>query len=348
MRIMILGDPLANTRRWMAGLESLDDVTVENWHFSGTSRARRLLEWARALLSIRRVIDRFDPDILIGYRVTSYGFLAAWSGRRPFVVAAQGITDVWPEGHWTTPLKAILARYALKRAALVHAWGEHMTASLVQHGASRDRLLVLPTGVDTVMFAPPATARDTDRIRLVVTRGLYSEYGHLVILRAVERLVADGVPLELHLAGSGTEEGRIREFVRIHGLEKVVFMHGAVAYRSLPALLQRCHLYLSMPETEGVSASLFEAMASGCYPIISDLPAGRGVIQTGVNGQLVPLGDDAALADAIRRAIADPAMVSTAVQGNREYVVAHADLNRNMQRFRDAYRRLLGEGGTAC
>ena len=52
-------------------------------------------------------------------------------------------------------------------------------------------------------------------------------------------------------------------------------------------LLQQSNIYISMPITEGVSASLFEAMACYCYPIVTDILGNKSWITHRENGGLV-------------------------------------------------------------
>jgi len=58
-----------------------------------------------------------------------------------------------------------------------------------------------------------------------------------------------------------------------------------------------------MPITEGVSASLFEAMATNCYPIVTNLPGNQSWIKHRENGQLIPLDDYKNLAEELIWAI---------------------------------------------
>lgn len=45
--------------------------------------------------------------------------------------------------------------------------------------------------------------------------------------------------------------------------------------------------YFSLPESDATSVSLLEAMAHGCVPIVSDIPANREWIEHGINGIIV-------------------------------------------------------------
>jgi len=78
--------------------------------------------------------------------------------------------------------------------------------------------------------------------------------------------------------------------------------------------------YLSLPRSDSVSVSVLEAMAHGCVPIVSDLPANRELLMDGVNGLVVPAGGlltRAALDELLPRAAALAAH-------NRQWVAEHA------------------------
>lgn len=111
----------------------------------------------------------------------------------------------------------------------------------------------------------------------------------------------------------------------------------------LHELLKKADIYISMPETEGVSASLFEAMACGCFPIVADLPANRAIIMDGETGLLVAVDDKDELFEKLKQAINSPSLLSDARRKNCEYVKANADLQNNMQAFVKKYTELLLE-----
>jgi glycosyltransferase involved in cell wall biosynthesis len=113
----------------------------------------------------------------------------------------------------------------------------------------------------------------------------------------------------------------------------------------LPALLRSCNVYVSMPITEGVSASLFEAMACGCYPIVSDLPANRFWIAHGDNGCLVPVDDCAALESGLLSFWNSRHRCAEVLRRNRLLVETSASLHDNVGYFIERYQGLLTAGG---
>lgn len=190
LKILLLADPLANTTQWIYGLENFGNAEVVNLHLVNKGKFKRSLEWLRMLLTIKKKVRFIDPDIVIGYRLTSYGFLAAWSGHKPCVIATQGITDIWPEDHWATGIKTWLAKYAVKHASLIQLWGAHMAPSVIELGCDPKKLFIMPRGVDTNLFSTVNTQKnyiETQSWLCVVTRGLYPEYGHLIILKAIKK-----------------------------------------------------------------------------------------------------------------------------------------------------------------
>jgi glycosyltransferase involved in cell wall biosynthesis len=94
--------------------------------------------------------------------------------------------------------------------------------------------------------------------------------------------------------------------------------------------------YLSQPSTDSVSVSVLEAMAHGCIPLLSDLPANRELVRDGENGLIV--GDHAEL-DIVRleALLANSAAVARA---NRSWIEAHALFGPAVARFLERLREI--------
>ena len=344
MKILLLCDNLNNSKQWIRGIEKYTDAKVKILHISGRNKFLRVFKFMFFLFTIGSKIRKLKPDIVIGYRITSYGFLAAWSGYKPFILAAEGETDVWPQKHWTTPFKAFLARYAIKRAELIHAWGVNMTPSIIKYGGKKDQFFVMPRGIDINLFTFNPILRKTnknDLIHFCVSRSLFPEYGHTVILEAAKKLVSDGYKIKVFIVGTGPERERIEKFIAKNNLTANIELLGYIPNIDLPEILRKSEFYLSMPETEGVSTSLFEAMGCGCFPIISDLPANRGFIRNGENGYLVPIGDFNDLYLKIKTTMDSPELYWKAINNNRQLIEEKADMKKNMQQFVNKYQNII-------
>jgi glycosyltransferase involved in cell wall biosynthesis len=78
---------------------------------------------------------------------------------------------------------------------------------------------------------------------------------------------------------------------------------GWVKHEEMPKLLSQANIYISTSLDDGTSVSLLEAMASGAFPIVTDIPSNREWISDGENGFLVPIDEERFLAEKILEAI---------------------------------------------
>jgi len=278
--------------------------------------------------------------MIIAERTTSYGFLAALSGIQPTAIAQQGKTDLWPEDSINIPLKRLLQNYAFKKASLVHAWGPIMADHMKKAKVDMSKVLVLPKGIDLNQFKNKNTA-NPNKISAIVTRSLLPEYRHDVILKAFGILHQKGIDFSLTIIGNGRQIPLLKELVKELNIEDKVIFTGRMLNTALPRLLQQSNFYLSMPVTEGVSASLFEAMACGCYPVVSDIPGNQSWIRHRENGQLIAVDDFEMLANEILWAFENMAIRNNAVLQNREFIEKHINYKTNMKIIADKYHELI-------
>jgi len=124
-------------------------------------------------------------------------------------------------------------------------------------------------------------------------------------------------------------------------IQDQVIFKGRTPNTRVAELLQKSNFYISMPTTEGVSASLFEAMACGCFPIVTDLPGNRSWINNHENGILIPNGNDKILAQEIIEAFERDIWRKAVVERNRKFVEENANYIINMKKIAAAYHELI-------
>ena len=345
-KILFLGETYrADAITWMNGLKEFGDFEIITWELKTPSntfwnRLVRIFEFNTAIFQIRKLIKKHQPDMVIAERTTSYGFLAALSGVKPAVIAQQGRTDLWPEKSILLPLKKIIQHYAFEKADLIHAWGPVMTISMRKANVAMEKVLVLPKGIDLEQFGNKKNT-PSEKITAIVTRSLMPEYRHDTILKAFGILNQKGVDFALTIVGDGKLLPTLKELAKKLKIENKVVFTGRIPNTKLPELLQESNFYLSMPITEGVSASLFEAMASNCYPIVTDIPGNQSWITHRKNGQLITIDDYKMLADELLWAFENREHRNTAVIKNRKFVEENADYNTNMEIIANKYHELI-------
>jgi glycosyltransferase involved in cell wall biosynthesis len=345
-KILFLGESYrADAITWMNGLKEFGDFEIITWELKTPSncihnRILRIFEFELAIFKIRKIIKVQQPDMVIAERTTSYGFLAALSGVKPVAIAQQGRTDLWPEKSISLPLKKLIQNYAFKKADLIHAWGPVMTISMTEANVDMNKVLVLPKGIDLATFVNINNA-NPEKICAIVTRSLLPEYRHDIILKAFAILNQKGIDFVLTILGDGAQLSKLKDLATDLGIKNKVNFTGRIPNTSLPKLLQQSNIYISMPITEGVSSSLFEAMATNCYPIVTDIAGNQSWIKHRENGQLITADDFKMLADELIWAFENNKHRNEAVLKNRIFVEKNADYNINMKIIANKYHELI-------
>ncbi|WP_284652434.1 glycosyltransferase [Flavobacterium terrisoli] len=350
-RILFLGETYrADAVTWMNGLRDFGDFEIVSWELQtkshGFYRLIRILELTKAFLTIKSIAKKFNADMVIAERTTSYGCLAALSGIRPIAIAQQGITDLWPLNSLSYPFKKIIQKYAYDKADLIHAWGKVMSDHMEASGVDMNKVMILPKGINLDFFQFN-DATDNKKINAIVTRSLNPEYQHDLILKSFALLKQKNIPFNLTIIGDGIELKKLQSLAAALNISTEVDFVGRIDNNDIPAYLQKSNFYISMPSTEGVSASLFEAMACGCFPIVSDLPGNRHWIEQKVNGILATFENEFNLAGELEWAFQNTDFTQKVIIANRKFVEDNANYEINMKKIALKYHDLISDKSTS-
>jgi glycosyltransferase involved in cell wall biosynthesis len=143
-----------------------------------------------------------------------------------------------------------------------------------------------------------AAAGGAEPWRLVTVGSLAQPYkGHDVLLDALARLDAYGVPSVLSIVGDGRQRAALAAQARALGLgARVTFARRVPPGAAVRALLDAADLFVLPSRTEGLPRALLEAMARGLPALAT---AVGGVPELLPAARLAPAGDAAALATRI-------------------------------------------------
>lgn len=178
----------------------------------------------------------------------------------------------------------------------LYRWSEH---------AAWPKIEVVHCGLDAAFHgAGPAPA--VPSCRLVCVGRLCEQKGQLLLLEAVSRLVRNGTPIELVLAGDGEMRGEIEALSRALGLRERVRITGWIDSAQVRDEILAARALVLPSFAEGLPVVIMEAMAL-CRPVISTFVGGIAeLVRPGEDGWLVPAGDVVALAAAIELCLATP------------------------------------------
>jgi glycosyltransferase involved in cell wall biosynthesis len=166
---------------------------------------------------------------------------------------------------------------------------------VVWYGVNRDKVAVIPNGVDLKMFAG-----SSDRIMLEGDPSVLY-VGHLsrlkgvdILIQAITKLKSELPNIKLHLVGHGNAR-YFAALARKEGIEKYVVFHGLAEQSMLPSYYKSADICVFPSRHEGFGIVILEAMASGIPVIASDIPSFREIISNGSDGRLFKPEDADAL-----------------------------------------------------
>ena len=139
---------------------------------------------------------------------------------------------------------------------------------------------------------------------VLAAASLSTKKDYPTLLRAFSRLVSRR-PARLVVLGEGKLLAELRAQTRELGIDGQVDFAGFV--RNPFAYMARANLFVLSSRFEGLPGVLIQAMATGCPVVSTDCPHGPAeILEHGKYGPLVPVGDDAALAEAMGRTLDAP------------------------------------------
>ena len=255
--------------------------------------------------------------------------VAAWIGTRYHlpVIAKTATTPALPKIGYDVPWRALWHRSRMNCCFI--AQHEELVNELVAQGVVRERIFLLANGVIIPdKIAHPGCPGP------VLYVGNFSQGAHqkaFDVLIQAWSLVHQRVPsARLDLLGGGDVSQWRRLAVEL-GCEKSVRFLGKVSDPSI--YYERSCLFVLPSRLEGISNALLEAQSYGLPCVVSDIPGNVKVVQDGVNGLVVPVGDVNALAQAIIRLLDGPELRVQLGSQAREKVSAEFSLSSVKERL---------------
>lgn len=275
--------------------------------FPAGLRWLRRLPYARTLLNqalyVMRLLRLRRADVVHVFSASYWSFLLA---PVPAILAGRSLGKRIVLHYHSGEAADHLARWGV----LVHPWlrlvdrivvpSEYLRAVFARHGY---RAQAIRNVVDVSRFR--YRERAVLRPRLVSTRNLEPDYRVDNTLEAFALLRAPYPEATLTIAGSGSDEPRLRRLAASLGASGIRFK-GRVEPAEMPCLHDEADIFANSSVVDNQPVSLLEAFASG-LPVVSTATGDIGaMVRDGETGLIVPPGDPAAMAKAVTSLLDDP------------------------------------------
>ncbi len=294
---------------------------VRNLHF-----CRYFAETAHRILHGKQLSFLYQR-----YSVNNYSgvHLSRWLNV-PFVLEYNG-GEVWANRYWAKRLRHEALSHATEQlnllaADLIVVVSQPLEQEPLEPGIPRQKILVNPNGVDSDCYSPAVDGTPVwQRNGLVdhLTVGFIGTFGRWhgaeVLAAAFATLLREHPEyrkrVRLLMIGDGLTMPQVRAVLHEGGAGDACVFTGLVPQSQGPAHLAACDILVAphMPNLDGTRfigspTKLFEYMAMGKSIVASNLEQIGEVLEHERTAWLVPPGDEAALASALRRLIDDPAL----------------------------------------
>jgi glycosyltransferase involved in cell wall biosynthesis len=266
----------------------------------GLGSTRRFSDAAYARAALRASTELGPFDVCFGHFLYPHGQAAARiaAGRGIPAVLSLGESSFarYERAYDTATMSAQLARFSA-----VVANSPVIEAQLVErYAVPRDRIEVLPNGVDETRFFPRDRPAARKELGLPADRPILAFVGHLIERKGPLR-VMQAIRCRPEIGAVFLGDGPQRP-------EGPQVLHtGAVTPEQVPLWLSAADFFVLPTADEGCCNALLEALACGLPVVTSDRPFNRAVGDRSV-ALLVEPSDSSALGAAIAQLAARPAL----------------------------------------
>jgi glycosyltransferase involved in cell wall biosynthesis len=284
--------------------------------FSFPAILRRLDGFSMALgcfPTLWRLRKSFGFNLLDGHFAYPSGYAATLLGRWFDVPVTVTLRGTEPAQLRRPELRRRVAR-ALAYASRVFGVSDSLRLLAVQIGVPPAKTAVIGNGVDLKKFWPLPRIEARARLGIpgaakviISVGGLVERKGFHRVIDLIPRLLGRIPELRYLIVGGPGPEGdmtpKLREQVRLLGLEQQVLFLGVIAPEELHVALSAADLFVLATQNEGWANVFLEAMACGLPVVTTDVGGNQEVISSPALGAVVAFGDQNALETAIEQAL---------------------------------------------
>jgi glycosyltransferase involved in cell wall biosynthesis len=229
------------------------------------------------------------------------GLLGRWLCGVPYVLSLRGgdVPGAEPSLSAVHRLLTPIRRAVMKSSVAIVANSKGLQK--MAEGADPFPVHVIPNGVDTNFFRPPAgqTDRRPTPLQILFVGRFQHQKNLSFLLEQLARLQPKS--FELHLVGDGPQKKELKKRAEALGLTDLITWHGWVSRAELPAIYHSADCLINPSLYEGMPNVVAEAMACGLPVVASNVAGNNDLVRNGKNGFLFESNDPDGLIAAVTR-----------------------------------------------
>jgi glycosyltransferase involved in cell wall biosynthesis len=300
-----------------------------------------------AYFRLRRWLKDWNGDVVHSwlFAANAYARKAAISAGIPIILGSERCVDLWK-----TQAHFAIDRYLALRTDGITTNSTGVRGFYVAHGIPEDRWTIIANGIPerhatAVSRAEVMASLSVDPARkLILAVGrLWPQKRYRDLIWAGELLGSAHGDTTLVIVGEGPQRDELlrhRDAVTIP-----THVRFAGHRHDVADILPHAELFWNGSEYEGQSNSLIEAMQAGVCVVASDIPGNRDLVEDGVTGRLVPLGDRAAFARVTHQLLDDADTRTRLATAGSKLIGEKFTVSRMVDEHVRLYRHLVDSKG---
>lgn len=330
--------------------EVLDGIYVHRFFTRGIPFSRKFSELAHSIwpfFSIPRLIRSINPDIVHLHYFLFTGHAAYRAAKRMSISTLLTLVgnDVYDPFHVPGDfLHGFNSRVVNGVDHVVAACEFIGDVVSKKFSLGRDKLSVVPYGVDTNRFKPApmnSTLRKSfgipnEGIVVLTVQRLHERKEVDYFLQAAKEVISVRSDCYFLIVGKGPEMEHLKKIVIELGISGNVRFLGFVVDEQLPSIYQLADLFAFHTSHEGFGIVLLEAMASAKAVVTARAGGTIDIVEEGKTGTFVPPRDSKALAKAILGLLVKPVQMKRMGEFGRERVL----MKYSWVKITDAYEKI--------
>ena len=299
----------------------------------------------RSFNTVREFVRREGVDIVQthGYKENICGLYLRRTAGKPWLTFVHGTTDENLKVRLYHALDRFIAARADRIVPVSHELMRRRVPKALRHKVRVVENAIVPRARNV---SPEAVAQWRARHALtqpaVACVGRLSpEKGQDVLLRAAARLRDMGARFQVALVGDGPWRAELEALAARLKLDAAVRFVGQ--QKDMDLVYAATDLLVLPSRKEGMPNVVLEGMLAGLPIVATQVGAVPDMLTSGENGVLVPMGDDAALARAMRDVLCDGSFARRIGERARASLFPRFSIAQRAQNVEDVYEELTGE-----
>lgn len=234
-----------------------------------------------AVCRLRKILHIFQPDVIVTH------------GNRATILLKKASAGKFP-------VAAVCHNYSLKHVLGCNALltiTDHLRETVIAKGQPENTVFTIPNMISLPSIIPKRPAWRSPPIIGAMGR-FVSKKGFDIFIKALALLKEENIPFQAVLGGGGEEETRLRELARSTALGEQLIFSGWVEDKE--EFYQQCDIFCLPSLHEPFGIVLLEALLHRLPVVTTKSEGPREIVQHQKDALMVPVGDVAALALALK------------------------------------------------